>query len=137
MPTNPMIYSLLVLSSPTSGQGSQTAAAFARSAIARGHHIHRVFFLDAGVEAGAANAVFPPDEKDRIEPWVALAEQDGVELILCISSALRHGMLDKTEADRHEKNGPTIHPAFTISGLGQLVDATANSDRLLTFGGEG
>ncbi len=130
-----MIYSLLVLSSPASGHCAQTAAEFARSAIARGHSIHRVFFLDAGTDAGATAAIFPQDEVSRIQPWIELTQQHGVELILCISSALKRGMLDQAEADRHEKPGPTIHPAFTISGLGQLVDASANSDRLITFGG--
>ncbi len=130
-----MIYSLLVLSSPASGSGTQTAAAFAKCVIARGHSIHRVFFLDEGTYTGAAAAVFPQDEVDRIEPWVELAQQHAVELILCISSALKRAMLDQSEASRYEKQASTIHPAFTISGLGQLVDACANSDRLITFGG--
>ncbi len=130
-----VIYSLLVLSCPASGSGAQTAAAFARCVIERGHSIHRVFFLDDGTYAGAATAVFPQDEVDRIKPWVELKEQHAVELILCISSALKRGMLDESEARRHEKQASTVHPAFTISGLGQLVDACANSDRLITFGG--
>lgn len=130
-----MIYSLLVTSSPASGQGAMTAARFARAALARGHTIARVFFLDAGVANGSATAVFPQDEADRLQPWVALAEQHGVELILCISSALKYGMLDETEARRYEKPTATVHPAFTVSGLGQLVDAAATADRLVTFGG--
>ena len=72
---------------------------------------------------------------DRLRPWVELAEQHGVELILCISSALKQGMLDATEAKRHDRSAPSIHPAFIISGLGQLVDAAISSDRLITFGG--
>ena len=130
-----MIYSLLVLSSPVSGHGARLAASFAREVIARGHSLHRVFFLDEGVYAGAAAAVFLQDEADGLQPWVELSEQHAVELILCVSSALRRGMLDPAEAARHEKTGPTIHPAFTISGLGQLVDASIHSDRIMTFGG--
>lgn len=130
-----MIYSLLVLSSPVSGQGAQTAAAFAQAVLAAGHTIRRVFFLDAGCYAGADLAVFPQDETDRLGPWVELAEQQQVELVLCISSAIRRGQLDATEASRHEKACASVHPAFTLSGLGELVDATAHSDRLVTFGG--
>jgi tRNA 2-thiouridine synthesizing protein D len=66
---------------------------------------------------------------------VELVEQHGIELTLCISSALRRGMLDPAEAERHEKHAASVHPAFTIAGLGQLVDACARSDRLVTFGG--
>ena len=112
-----------------------TAVRFARGVLARGHNISRVFFLDAGTGNGAAAAVFPQDEEDRLQPWVDLAEQHGVELILCIASALKYGMLDAAEAKRHEKPAATIHPAFTVSGLGQLVDAGASADRLVTFGG--
>ena len=130
-----MIYSLLVLSSPTSGLCNRTAAHFANSVLARGHQIHRVFFLDAGTYAGTLSAVFPQDEASPLPAWVQLAEDYEVELVLCVSSALRRGMLDETEAQRYEQAGPTIHPAFTISGLGQLIDASASSDRLLTFGG--
>jgi tRNA 2-thiouridine synthesizing protein D len=79
--------------------------------------------------------VFPQDEVDTSQSWVALAEQYAVDLVICISSALRYGMLDQVEATRHERPCPTIHPAFTVSGLGQLVDACAASDRLITFGG--
>ena len=130
-----MNYALLVMSSPFSGQGAMTAARFARCVLARGHTISRVFFLCAGTTNGAAAAVLPQDEENRLQPWVELAEKHEVELILCISSALRYGMLDNTEADRHEKSSATIHPAFTVSGLGQLVDASAGADRLVTFGG--
>ncbi len=133
--TGTVIYSLLVLSSPTAGHGARNAAAFAAAALARGHGIHRVFFLDEGTRVGAATAVFPQDEAERLQPWVDLAERHGVELVLCISSALRHGLLDPVEARRYERAAATVHPAFTISGLGQLVDAAAACDRLVTFGG--
>ncbi len=97
--------------------------------------MRRVFFLDEGSYTGAALSVFPQDEDDRLQPWITLAEQQDVELVLCISSALKRGMLDASEADRHEKASASIHEAFIIGGLGQLVDASANSDRLVTFGG--
>jgi tRNA 2-thiouridine synthesizing protein D len=130
-----MIYALLVMSSPASGHGALTAARFARAVLARGHSIRRVFFLDEGTVNGSAAAIFPQDEADRLQPWVDLAQQHGVELILCIASALKYGMLDETEAGRYGKTAATIHPAFKISGLGQLVDAAAAVDRLVTFGG--
>jgi tRNA 2-thiouridine synthesizing protein D len=130
-----VIYSLVVLSSPASGHSAATAARFAHATIRRGHNIHRVFFLDEGTSAGSGVAVFPQDEQDRLAPWLTLARDHGVELVLCISSALHRGLLDKEEAARHDKFAVTVHPAFIISGLGQLVDAAVHSDRMLTFGG--
>ena len=130
-----MIYSLLVLSSPTSGQASRSAALFAKAVLRRGHSIERVFFMDDGCYAGAINRVLPQDEVNPLEQWTELAQDHEVELVLCASSALRRGLLDATEAERYEKEAATVHPDFVISGLGQLVDAAAKSDRLITFGG--
>ena len=123
------------MSSPVSGHSSRSAAAFAQCAIARGHSIYRIFFLDAGTAAASATSVFPQDEINPVRPWLELAEQHAVDLVICITSALRYGMLDRVEAARHGHSGPTIHPQFTVSGLGQLIDACAVSDRLITFGG--
>jgi tRNA 2-thiouridine synthesizing protein D len=130
-----VIYSLLVLSAPVSGHGSRAAVEFAHCALARGHTIHRVFFLDAGTATSSRNSVLPQDEVDPMPAWEELNSQHAVELIICISSALKYGMLDDAEAARYERRYATIHPAFTVSGLGQLVDACAHSDRLITFGG--
>jgi len=74
------------------------------------------------------------DEDTSLRSWSELAGQHGVDLAICITSALKHGMLDQVEADRHER-ASTIDPLFTVSGLGQPVDAYASSDRLITFGG--
>ncbi|MEM8562756.1 MAG: sulfurtransferase complex subunit TusD [Pseudomonadota bacterium] len=131
-----MLFALLVTSTPFSGQGAATAARFAHTLIEQGHELSSVFFLDAGVENGAANAVCPQDESDILGLWIELAEQHQVELTLCIASALRHGMLDEAEAERYER-AATVHPAFSIGGLGQLVDANAKADRVITFGGQG
>lgn len=130
-----MIYSLLVLSSPVSGHGSRHATDFAKAVLARGHTLRRVFFLDAGTLTSSASSVLPQDEEAQISHWIALAEEKNIELAICITSALRFGMLDAAEAARHECAAATINPAFIISGLGDLVDACNGADRLVTFGG--
>ena len=130
-----MIYSLLVLSSPNSGQSARSAALFAQALLGRGHALERVFFMDEGSFAGSVNRVSPQDEPDPMELWAELGKAHGLDLVLCVSSAIRRGLLDTAEATRYEKMAATIHPAFVVSGLGQLVDAASKSDRLITFGG--
>ncbi len=130
-----MKYTLLVLGAPVSGHASRTALRFAEAAIKRGNHINRAFFLDDGTATGNANAVLPQDETDLTAAWRELAVNHDVELVLCISSALKRGMLDTGEAARYERAGVTIMEDFEISGLGQLIDAADTADRLLTFGG--
>jgi tRNA 2-thiouridine synthesizing protein D len=130
-----MRYSLLVLSNPASGHSNRSAAAFARALLARGHDIFRVFFLDEGARTGNALAVSPQDEHDPVADWQALQREAGLELVLCVSSALRRGILDADEAQRYERGAASMAPGFEIGGLGALIEACAHSDRLVTFGG--
>ncbi len=130
-----MKYSLLVTASPASGSGNLAAARFAAAVIQAGHDLERVFFLDAGVETGLSSRVTPQDESSLLDAWVELAETSEVELVCCISSALKRGVVDKQEADRYSLAGATLHPAFNIGGLGLLVEATSNAERMVTFGG--
>ena len=102
--------------------------------LAEGHEIYRVFFYQDGVHTGN-RAITPPQDEVNIQRlWSELATDNHIELIVCIASALRRGVLDQTEADRYEKSCASLDPAFTISGLGQLIDAGLNADRLVTFG---
>ena len=51
-----------------------------------------------------------------------------------MAAAQRRGLLDADEAQRHGKDADNIAPGFRISGLGQLIEAAIQSDRLVTFG---
>lgn len=128
-----MIFSLVVLSSPASRQGSQTALRFALAAVAAGHSILRVFFYHDGVHCGLATDVQPQDEHSIPADWAAFGATHGVDLVLCISASLRRGVLDSREAKRYQRDAITMRPGFELSGLGQWVDAALNSDRTLTF----
>ena len=130
-----MKFSLLVLSSPYATQAGDTAWQFAQAAIATGHTIYRVFFYHEGVYHGSELGVVPQDEQDRVLRWADFGSQNDTELVLCISSAIKRGLLDTTEADRHSKMAHSVHPAFVLSGLGELIDASNHCDRLMSFGG--
>lgn len=129
-----MNYTLFVLGAPNSGGSARQAAAFARAALARGHTLHRVFFMASGTGNGLANLTYPQDESSPLSDWLALQAECDVELALCISSALKHGVLDEQETTRYEKTAASMHSAFTLAGLGQLIDAWNHSDRVVTFG---
>lgn len=76
----------------------------------------------------------PQDEEKLTANWSRLAADHAIDLVVCIASALKRGVLDEPEAHRYNKSSATIASGFAISGLGQLVDATAASDRVITFG---
>ncbi|HUH38533.1 MAG TPA: sulfurtransferase complex subunit TusD [Spongiibacteraceae bacterium] len=127
-----LTYSLLVLGAPHQG-GAYSALRFAEALADAGQTLYRVFFLDDGVLAGSANAVAAQDGLDLHARWGALHARCGVDLVLCVSSALRRGLLDDGEARRYGKSVSVAAP-FAISGLGQLVDACIASDRVVSFG---
>ena len=79
-------------------------------------------------------AVPPQDDRNITENWVKLAEENNIDMVVCIAAAQRRGLLDENEAERQGKRGYNIAPVFRISGLGQLVEAGIEADRLLTFG---
>ena len=76
----------------------------------------------------------PQDDRHVVNRWSELAEQHGLDMVVCVAAAQRRGILDADEAKRNGKDGDTIAPGFRISGLGQLIEAGIEADRLLVFG---
>jgi tRNA 2-thiouridine synthesizing protein D len=129
-----MKYALNVYGAPYSHAAPLSALRFAEAATRRGHDIVRVFFYHDGVHTANELAVTPQDELDITAAWVAFAERNDTELTICIAAALKRGLLDAGEANRYEKDGVDVHPAFAVVGLGQLVDAAMTAERVVTFG---
>lgn len=129
-----MKYSLAIYGAPYSSQAADTAFKFAEAAIARGHQIYRLFFYLDGVHNASNLATPPQDENDIPARWHELIQSHNIDAVVCIAAGLRRGVLDEVEQERYEKPGHNLGEGFTLSGLGQLVDAGTNSDRLITFG---
>jgi tRNA 2-thiouridine synthesizing protein D len=129
-----MQLSLLILGAPYSSQSVSTALRFANAALNTGHSLYRVFFYHDAVNCGNSLISPPQDEQNLPLEWQDLAKSHNIELIVCVSSALKRGVLDTTEAERYNKQHHNLSENFEISGLGQLVDASIHSDRIITFG---
>lgn len=128
-----MKIALHVLASPNH-QANHSAFKFSQAAIAQGHQISRVFFSGEAAYTGNYLNTPPQDETNIYEQWCELSDSHGVELILCVAAALKRGILDETEAKRYNKEQFNCTAPFIISGLGQLVEAAIENDRLVTFG---
>ena len=128
-----MQFSLLIEGSPTSSQSPFSAYQFATAALARGHSIQRAFFYQDAVLIGNKLIATPQDEFDIQSAWQALGKAHDIPLVLCVASCLRRGILDDREAERFEKSGTSVAESFEIGGLGQLIDASLQSERLITF----
>lgn len=121
-----MQISILVQGSPTSTRACHSALDFAVSVVESEHDLYRVFFYQDAVSIGARYFDTPPDEPNLQSRWLALNKEHDVELVLCVSAAQRRGM---SQADDHD----TVAEGFAVSGLGQLIDAMLESDRLVSF----
>ncbi len=128
-----MLIAIAVHGAPYSSEAARSALRFAERALALGHQIHRVFFYHEGVLTAGSQAVAPQDEDDVHAGWVALQQRHGMELAACIANSLKRGMLNEQERERYDKPAVTVHPSFTVVGLGQLIDAITASDRFITF----
>jgi tRNA 2-thiouridine synthesizing protein D len=131
-----MKFAIQVNEGPYQHQASDTAFQFAKAAIAKGHEIMRVFFYHDGVNNASRFTVPPQDDRNVVNNWADLKNADGsdIDKVVCVAAALRRGMLDTDEAGKNGIDGNNIHPAFRISGLGQLIEAGIQADRLVVFG---
>ncbi len=118
-----MKFGILVNEGPYTHEASDSAYLFTRAALEKGHQIYRVFFYHDGVNNATKYTEPPQDERNVVKRWSKLAEQYEVDLVVCVAAALRRGIKDDLLA-----------PGFRISGLGQLVEAGIEGDRLVVFG---
>ena len=119
---------------PYQHQASDTAYQFAKAALAKGHEIFRVFFYHDGVNNATRLAIPPQDDRNIQQQWADLAKEHDLDLVVCIAAAQRRGLLDEDEAKRQGKDANNIAEGFRISGLGQLIEAGIECDRLIVFG---
>ncbi|MEH6823652.1 MAG: sulfurtransferase complex subunit TusD [Motiliproteus sp.] len=131
-----MKLAVVINGSPTASQAATTALRYIQAALALGHQVPRVFFYGESVHTANTLTTPPQDESNLTRRWQDLAQQHGIELVVCIAAAVRRGMLDAREAKRHEQTAGNLAEGFELSGLGQLIDATLNADRVITFGGK-
>lgn len=118
-----MNFGILVNEGPYTHEASDSAYQFCKAALEAGHQIQRVFFYHDGVNNSTRLTEPPQDDRNIVNRWSKLAADNKVDLVVCVAAALRRGIKDENLA-----------PGFRISGLGQLIETSIQSDRLVTFG---
>lgn len=118
-----MKFGVLIQDGPYNHEASDSAYNFVVAAMEKGHTITGVFFYNDGVLNATKFTDPPQDDRHVVNRWSALGAK-GVDIIICIAAGKRRGIVDETLA-----------PGMRISGLGQLVEMSIESDRLVTFGG--
>ena len=118
-----MKFGIIVNEGPYQHQSSDSAYLFCKAAIAKEHTVWRVFFYHDGVNNATKLTDPPQDDRHIVNRWSKLAEEHGVDLVVCVAAAMRRGIRDENLAT-----------GFRISGLGQLVESGIQTDRLVVFG---
>lgn len=129
-----MKFAILVNEGPYQHQAADSAYQFAKAALEKGHEIFRIFFYHDGVNNATRLTIPPQDDRNIVDRWTKLAQDHNLDLVVCIAAAQRRGILDANEAKRNGKNADNIADGFRISGLGQLIEAGIQADRLVVFG---
>jgi len=93
-----------------------------------------LFFFSDGVENVNRLVVTPQDESNLPQNWHKLISNYEIDSVACVSSAIKRGILNSQEAERYELDAHSLFSSSEIAGLGQLVDAAINADRLVQFG---
>lgn len=129
-----MKISVQVNEGPYNHQASVTAINYVKAALEAGHEVFRVFFYHDGVNNGTNLATPPQDDINIQKTWSELAAANNIDLVVCVAAAQRRGIVDQGEMERNGKDAQNIMDGFRISGLGQLIEAGIESDRLVVFG---
>jgi len=129
-----MKYSIQINEGPYQHQATDSAYHFTKAALEKGHEIFRVFFYHDGVNNGTKLTTPPQDDRNIVNRWSELAKEHDLDMVVCVAAAQRRGIVDEGEMQRNGKAAENIADGFRISGLGQLIEAGIQADRLVVFG---
>jgi tRNA 2-thiouridine synthesizing protein D len=129
-----MRFAIQVNASPYQSNTGFSAYQFIKAALAQGHEVLRVFFYHEGIYHAFKHNTPPDDEINLTSCWSELAENQKIDLVVCISAAQRRGLLYADEAERRNKQDDDLATGFRIGGLGQWVEALLEADRVIVFG---
>lgn len=129
-----MKFSIVVYAAPYSSQAAASALKFAKTVLDQGHELYRLFFFGDGVHNANSLSIVAQDDRNLQQQWHELIKKHDLDSVICVSSAIKRGIIDKRESQRYELNAVSAYDSSEIAGLGQLIDATLHSDRVVNFG---
>jgi len=129
-----MKFGIVINEGPYQHQSSDSALQFAKAVLSCGHEIQRIFFYHDGVNNATRLTTPPQDDRHLQQQWTQLAQDHGVDLVVCVAAAQRRGIVDVDQMKRNGKDAHNLAPGFRISGLGQLIETAIEAERLIVFG---
>ena len=115
-----MKFLILVNESPWGSGLSLSACRFITALIDSGSQVSAVFFREDGVYNALQGKVSDAGTPELSGIWKAFSDNNGIRLLLCSSSVQR-------------RINETASPPFEITGLAEMLELMASSDRVVSF----
>lgn len=120
----------VVVTTPPYSPLTITAINYIKAAVEAQVDIVGVFFYQDGVMHANECIEIASDEYQAIEQWKILQKNSQLPLHICVTAAEKRGVsIDSSNNITKDK----INDAFTLSGLGELVELTTKASRLVQF----
>ena len=126
-----------VVTTPPNSNLTTTAINLVQAALEQGITVLGVFFYQDGVLNAAKHLSIPADEYQTLNQWQQLNSKSNVPLYMCITAAEKRGLSDELAINESLSSESSTHipsnidQAFTVSGLGELVELTSKADRVV------
>jgi len=116
----------VVITTPPYSNLTITALNYIEAALNANVTIVGVFFYQDGVLNASNKVQIASDEFQTISRWHTLHQTHQLPLHLCNTAGEKRGLSD-------EESYSDINSAFTVSGLGELVEITNQAQRVVQF----
>ena len=126
-------YSVLITSSPFQGDTALRALSFAQGVIDNGDVINNVFFYSEGVHHTNNLMLKTGDELFVLDSWKTLASEHNMKLLVCITAAVKRGIVSELEAKENGLSQANLTAPFEQAGLGEFFTALHDCNRLVQF----
>lgn len=119
----------VVVTTPPYSNLTITAIDYIETALCLGVNVIGVFFYQDGVIHANHNVSIASDEYQAAQHWTRLHQKYQLPLHLCITAAEKRGI----KCDNNSTGQTDSIGIFTVSGLGELVELSTSSTRLVQF----
>lgn len=127
------VYSLLITHSPFEITKTVAAQAFASELIAQGQTLKNIFFYGEGTHHANALVQLPSDEYQWHHRWQRIQTMAQCSLLVCVTAAVKRGLLSEIEANEAGIDMATITSPFEQAGLGEFFTQLHECDQLVQF----
>ena len=126
-------YSILITTSPFHGDTAKRAFAFIKGVLDNGATFTNVFLYSDGVLHANSLMLQTSDELYAYNEWKALADNHNITLLVCITAAVKRGIVSEQEAIENGLSMANLVAPFEQAGLGEFFSELHNCDRLVQF----